>query len=244
MTFRAWGVRGSSPLARGLRRANPPSPGMSRIIPARAGFTSPRPAPTTCPTDHPRSRGVYQDGTTVLASVDGSSPLARGLRRVARPATHHHGIIPARAGFTPPGAASAGSRWDHPRSRGVYITAVFTAVSGFGSSPLARGLRALRPAPAQPVRIIPARAGFTGYPRPCGRRCKDHPRSRGVYCWPRKAGPISVGSSPLARGLHDRLPPVATGRRIIPARAGFTEQSAGGGSGGGDHPRSRGVYIR
>ena len=76
------------------------------------------------------------------------------------------------------------------------------------------------------LRIIPARAGFTGSggAGPSARR--DHPRSRGVY------GPVGTdldppaGSSPLARGL----PPTGTVRAIatgiIPARAGFTGHAA------------------
>ena len=50
----------------------------------------------------------------------------------------------------------------------------------------------------------------------------DHPRSRGVYfpCWPMKR--VSVGSSPLARGL---LP------ELVDATLTYW-----------DHPRSRGVY--
>ena len=50
------------------------------------------------------------------------------------------------------------------------------------------------------------------------------------------------GSSPLARGL--RAPPTFgwEGRRIIPARAGFTVGCGGCWSWWADHPRSRGVY--
>ena len=51
------------------------------------------------------------------------------------------------------------------------------------------------------------------------------------------------GSSPLARGLQFGSGTDATGRRIIPARAGFTVDSAGCGAGVEDHPRSRGVYA-
>ena len=51
-----------------------------------------------------------------------------------------------------------------------------------------------------------------------------------------------VGSSPLARGLPgragDRLQPA----RIIPARAGFTEEEIVRPGSAPDHPRSRGVY--
>ena len=51
-----------------------------------------------------------------------------------------------------------------------------------------------------------------------------------------------AGSSPLARGLRhaSRLGPAV--RRIIPARAGFTQDRDGVYGGDADHPRSRGVY--
>ena len=34
--------------------------------------------------DHPRSRGVYRDEDLLAPAVSGSSPLARGLRRLRR----------------------------------------------------------------------------------------------------------------------------------------------------------------
>ena len=50
---------------------------------------------------------------------------------------------------------------DHPRSRGVYINAKRYREALAGSSPLARGLRLAAHEQGLPVRIIPARAGFT-----------------------------------------------------------------------------------
>ena len=50
------------------------------------------------------------------------------------------------------------------------------------------------------------------------------------------------GSSPLARGLRRPGPRRGHGRRIIPARAGFTVRDRAKRFGLGDHPRSRGVY--
>ena len=92
--------RGSSPLARGLPlAAHGGRPGV-RIIPARAGFTwSTRPG-LWSPPDHPRSRGVYTIIVRTPYHPDGSSPLARGLRRGGCSECLIGGIIPARAGFT------------------------------------------------------------------------------------------------------------------------------------------------
>ena len=71
---------------------------------------------------------------------------------------------------------------------------------------------------------------------------RDHPRSRGVYRGFERALGARSGSSPLARGLPVLDDRVLGGRRIIPARAGFTDIDAGDTTTLGDHPRSRGVY--
>ena len=152
-----------------------------RIIPARAGFT---PRSRRCwplCSDHPRSRGVYSVIQPSPSSPHGSSPLARGLLDPAVPIVSVTGIIPARAGFTPPPPAPAHPARDHPRSRGVY-SACHRIAGGC-------------------IRIIPARAGFTFRARPRVNAVEDHPRSRGVYSSRRAATTASRGSSPLARGL-------------------------------------------
>ena len=70
--------------------------------------------------------------------------------------------------------------------------------------------------------IIPARAGFTMRFTPRTPAPRDHPRSRGVYAEYYKSSDGKAGSSPLARGLLDDNCPVTMSARIIPARAGFT----------------------
>ena len=50
--------------------------------------------------DHPRSRGVYGLSRITYGYREGSSPLARGLRKGDNNTTVIPGIIPARAGFT------------------------------------------------------------------------------------------------------------------------------------------------
>ena len=50
--------------------------------------------------DHPRSRGVYLQAGQAKVTGEGSSPLARGLRRRHLHPGDRAGIIPARAGFT------------------------------------------------------------------------------------------------------------------------------------------------
>ena len=253
---------GSSPLARGLQRDSLRVVARARIIPARAEFTATGGGQALCLPDHPRSRGVYNLRSAKTAGSRGSSPLARGLPKAAAARYRRRGIIPARAGFTAgffttsrmlpdhprsrgvygSGKSSLAATADHPRSRGVYQPPSVEIMPGMGSSPLARGLRVPPPRHSHHVRIIPARAGFTGTSTPSQSPRQDHPRSRGVYPRSRLWCTNISGSSPLARGLL--LHSVAMGRRygIIPARAGFTLPAIGPPKITTDHPRSRGVY--
>ena len=111
-----------------------------------------------------------------------------------------------------------------------------------GSSPLARGLLAVRPRLTADARIIPARAGFTSAWTRNPEVAGDHPRSRGVYTRMAVSRTEMWGSSPLARGLLGLLVCCLRIPGIIPARAGFTRGARGGTPSRADHPRSRGVY--
>ena len=110
-------------------------------------------------------------------------------------------------------------------------------------SPHARGLRAVAEGGAEPLGIIPARAGFTRYSRGEAESVEDHPRSRGVYDVTGVLYRADGGSSPLARGLRQVRHLGGVHARISPARAGFTDLQRGPGVRGRDHPRSRGVYA-
>ena len=172
---------GSSPLARGLRCPLSDKRLSAGIIPARAGFTGADREAAEAHADHPRSRGVYDDGSDGEGAEVGSSPLARGLRcRRWRPRRRGR-IIPARAGFTVSRSPRAPRGRDHPRSRGVYSSVSRRLLLPTGSSPLARGLLLLRLSRSAGIGIIPARAGFTRRPRKSHQYSPDHPRSRGVY---------------------------------------------------------------
>ena len=131
---------------------------------------------------------------------------------------------------------------DHPRSRGVYMRIVVVGAGELGSSPLARGLPVFGDPRLGQARIIPARAGFTVLLTRRRPTRLDHPRSRGVYSAGVAAAWNFAGSSPLARGLPEGAGSPGTGRRIIPARAGFTCRASQRGVCSRDHPRSRGVY--
>ena len=132
---------------------------------------------------------------------------------------------------------------DHPRTRGVYTVPAVADRKEYGSSPHTRGLLvSLLPRQAGP-RIIPAHAGFTPDDRPQGRPGPDHPRTRGVYIAPAVTAPAAIGSSPHTRGLLHVGASNGADDGIIPAHAGFTSQSPGGGTARADHPRTRGVYA-
>ena len=131
-------------------------------------------------------------------------------------------IIPARAGFTLASRSATVANADHPRSRGVYHSDYSFSSSTRGSSPLARGLH--------------FREEIVHESLP------DHPRSRGVYVLACDIRVLSEGSSPLARGLRQATCYENIFSGIIPARAGFTQESCARPGDGEDHPRSRGVY--
>ena len=193
---------GSSPLARGLPVDYDGGVAARRIIPARAGFTRRGRSRLGTHRDHPRSRGVYRGRRRVPDALRGSSPLARGLLLVNGERPDGERIIPARAGFTACRCGPGSRSRDHPRSRGVYSSPMTRPSSTWGSSPLARGLQHFQTWEYGPVRIIPARAGFTVRHPGDRRRRGDHPRSRGVYVGVRRRSPRPSGSSPLARGLR------------------------------------------
>ena len=199
-------IAGSSPLARGLLTRPPSTASVPRIIPARAGFTNAAAEHGISAEDHPRSRGVYARSTPLKTRRLGSSPLARGLRTIYELDDIQSRIIPARAGFT---------------GRGFHGVDMI-----LGSSPLARGLPPMSAITRLGVRIIPARAGFTYSDEIGGYVLTDHPRSRGVYLAFPTTPELLPGSSPLARGLLFSRRRKRSERRIIPARAGFTQTSS------------------
>ena len=113
-------VSGSSPLARGIQYQQAKRENVKRFIPARAGNTSTGTGCRSRRPVHPRSRGEYGQPPAAVLSLDGSSPLARGIPdHVGRRALGGR-FIPARAGNTAACRATASFRPVHPRSRGEY----------------------------------------------------------------------------------------------------------------------------
>ena len=155
----------------------------------------------TC-SDHPRSRGEYFPCFRLCLKRSGSSPLSRGIPLSVSAQLKSTGIIPALAGNTADREWCKRGRGDHPRSRGEYwITAEFLK-SPLGSSPLSRGIPAVRGRRRFAGGIIPALAGNTSQRFAPKSFCTDHPRSRGEYLGRLIAVAGQVGSSPLSRGIH------------------------------------------
>ena len=153
----------------------------------------------------------------------GSSPLSRGILLLSELTHSENRIIPALAGNT--------------------RVKQFRSWRGRGSSPLSRGIPHIAPQATAFHRIIPALAGNTQPLRRGMNTMRDHPRSRGEYCFIGINYEARVGSSPLSRGILVGCPVVHPNIRIIPALAGNTSLPIVSDSYTADHPRSRGEYA-
>ena len=111
---------GSSPLARGTLSSASTGPENMRFIPARAGNTTRSRTTSRSRSVHPRSRGEHASFRATSASASGSSPLARGTRRLRGRARTGPRFIPARAGNTGGTRSRGRRRAVHPRSRGEH----------------------------------------------------------------------------------------------------------------------------
>ncbi len=187
----------------------------------------------------PHARGGRAGRNEAWAGT-GSSPHARGGLSVNEPTSLQERLIPAcagRAGLTTSGAPGGPA---HPRMRGEGAARTARGGGVAGSSPHARGGRAVRDAPCGPVRLIPACAGRARCCANPGARRPAHPRMRGegaVLCQSRCP---KTGSSPHARGglvlrqaqhLRDGLIPACAGRARGRGTASLSRSA---------HPRMRG----
>ena len=109
-----------------------------------------------------------------------------------------------------------------------------------GSSPLARGKQLARAARAVQNGLIPARAGKTTGAESTCKGTSAHPRSRGENVNPSALEPVTLGSSPLARGKQSHVHTLKGRIGLIPACAGKTPWCRGRRSNPKAHPRLRG----
>ena len=173
----------------------------------------------------------------------GSSPHARGTLSWKQGNLSVFRFIPACAGNARRERGLRLGEPVHPRMRGERLAAVTCWALQNGSSPHARGtLQTVRICPAE-NRFIPACAGNANYRRSGGRHSAVHPRMRGE----RTAADILLhrfdGSSPHARGTHDRLWPTRVHGRFIPACAGNAATTTRGVRLPPVHPRMRGERM-
>ena len=152
----------------------------------------------------------------------GSSPLTRGKPSNVAPRRRMRRLIPAHAGKTSSLGTRSPKSTAHPRSRGENGGGLGEDFGGFGSSPLTRGKRGLRPVRGLLRRLIPAHAGKTQDQTARQPRLAAHPRSRGENGSGVFRHPPRVGSSPLTRGKPNRRGRRICVCRLIPAHAGKT----------------------
>ena len=152
---------GTSPLARGKRTTATTTNASCWNIPARAGKTATIKSLTPHNREHPRSRGENRVLPVPAGTVTGTSPLARGKLSANIQLVGNLRNIPARAGKTPTGQATAHHHSEHPRSRGENLIESSPHRTLTGTSPLARGKLLQITHGNRTHGNIPARAGKT-----------------------------------------------------------------------------------
>ena len=182
--------------------------------------------------------------SVLQASVDGSSPRARGTRARASRSAPRGRFIPACAGNTGRERASHGSAPVHPRVRGEHQDSLVSLPSLAGSSPRARGTPGQPRVAAVAGRFIPACAGNTYLTPTYWEMATVHPRVRGEHVLADEALRVGDGSSPRARGTPGGFPAGVPLSRFIPACAGNTAAWHGWSTPPAVHPRVRGEHTR
>ena len=213
---------GSSPRARGTLGWGGSKDRPQRFIPASAGNTKDMTFSKPYKSVHPRERGEHQSRLRMARSTSGSSPRARGTRRLCLFEVQSNRFIPASAGNTPPRARSAGNASVHPRERGEHVAEDVGFEAQAGSSPRARGTLGVRVSVVTSIRFIPASAGNTSPSQSLKRAPAVHPRERGEHPTMFKFASGGRGSSPRARGTRPLSRPPQSASRFIPASAGNT----------------------
>ena len=217
---------GSSPLARGTQIRPDSAALIPRFIPAGAGNTTLDGVQDRTRAVHPRWRGEHFRLAGSSADADGSSPLARGTLSTAMVKVTAERFIPAGAGNTKNISHSIRSTTVHPRWRGEHGSSFFPYRRRYGSSPLARGTRAMPGDCWLTCRFIPAGAGNTRTHAGVLPSSAVHPRWRGEHPLQRAVNWRRHGSSPLARGTLAQTHHHQTRQRFIPAGAGNTSAQA------------------
>ena len=149
---------------------------------------------------YPRWRGELNIGNGFAVAASGLSPLARGTPEFEPDKLRVRRFIPAGAGNTYLTSLIIPQIQVYPRWRGEHISALSTAISVSGLSPLARGTPRLGVRVGIIGRFIPAGAGNT--PRAHIFKFSEsvYPRWRGEHFRDIRYREREIGLSPLAWG--------------------------------------------
>ena len=170
--------------------------------------------------------GENGSGRSRWLSRVGSSPHVRGKPLLLTSALAPRRLIPARAGKTcAEGRAGPPSR-AHPRACGENTGTSGGPSSPYGSSPRVRGKPRARRLRIRPPRLIPARAGKTGWGPLVPGATWAHPRACGENTTSSPHKSCLATSSPRVRGKPVQVRPQVADGRLIPACAGKTRPSA------------------
>ena len=169
---------------------------------------------------HPRAGGENSSHSSRSSAPPGSSPRGRGKRPSTKKDPRPYGLIPARAGKTASSCRARVDRAAHPRAGGENAEHRADPVDESGSSPRGRGKRGA---------VVVSQS-----------RNAAHPRAGGENLINAGVEVLNAGSSPRGRGKLANAVPGASGKRLIPARAGKTGPRAGQRSREAAHPRAGG----
>ncbi len=173
-----------------------------RFIPAGAGNTKLDITECSRVAVYPRWRGEHSVAATPVVPLPGLSPLARGTRKLRRPAPAARRFIPAGAGNTNKALTGDITLTVYPRWRGEHYRKESANGDRGGLSPLARGTLTVAPLRVGDGRFIPAGAGNTTNRDLSAVSLPVYPRWRGEHIIRKSIYILSVGLSPLARGTH------------------------------------------
>ena len=215
---------GSSPRGRGKPRCATCPRTIVGLIPARAGKTLIPTLSGTLRPAHPRAGGENDAGVPAGGRSSGSSTRGRGKRYARGAGDSADGLIPARAGKTKPFPPPHPSGRAHPRAGGENLRCILSRGSELCSSPRGRGKREVLEGRNGDVRLIPARAGKTGSVVQRIAALAAHPRAGGENPIVISFCPFVSGSSPRGRRKLVSSGGARAGPRLIPARAGKTDQ--------------------
>ena len=177
------------------------------------------------------------------ATEIGSPPQVRGKRILLGLGYHVVRITPAGAGKTVEDAETLPRSRDHPRRCGENVRHISDCSISVGSPPQVRGKLKATNIDGQTIRITPAGAGKTGYPRVSGKHRRDHPRRCGENFVPSLAHCGKVGSPPQVRGKRNPTYEDFGEDRITPAGAGKTLRQGLPTVRHRDHPRRCGENL-